>query len=438
MRNKSIATMSAARFLVFSICGIFLFFVQVQIGEKKSILIDHMIAWMRNGLQESYAWILTVICGCYLWRKISGRKSEKKMEGFFHIVQGIFGLIFCLSVRLDTGFQTLTGLAKTAVDATGNILCAIFLSSLFIPLLVDYGLVDAMGIFCAPFMRKVFLTPGSSAVIGASAFLGNYSVGHVVSRQMYDEHRFTEKEMIIVAMGFSTCSIGLMLNLVNYLDLMPYWNSYVVCVLFTAFATTAAVSRLYPINRKKEEYKGNVSCISEKEVQETLWKRAWRTGTDRAGKAPKLYQSVLQMMKRVAPVICEITPPTVLIVVCGTYLARNTDVFYYLGCAVWPVLKAAGISSAESYYVMSGIGASITEPVLAGVICNGLELSFQAKWIIAVVPYSAIVFFAGFIPSARSAKIPCKIWEMLVIWLERVIIGTCLAALAAKILCRIV
>lgn len=50
----------------------------------------------------------------------------------------------------------------TAVQATGNILCAIFLSSVFVPLLLEDGLVDAAGVIFRPLMRKLFLTPGSS------------------------------------------------------------------------------------------------------------------------------------------------------------------------------------------------------------------------------------------------------------------------------------
>ncbi len=425
---------AVTRFLLCSVAGICVFFVRVNINGSKSILIDHMISWLKSLLSGNYVWILLLLSGCYLFQQ-SRQKEKKGADFWFFYVQAVLGFIICAGAALGLGGESFRSAAASAVNATGNILCAVFLSSVFVPLLVDYGLVDAVGILCSPFMRKVFKTPGSSAVIGVSAFLGNYSVGHLVSRKMYEARRFTEKEMVIVALGFSTCSIGLMLNLVNYLDLMDYWGRYVVVILVITFATTAVVSRLYPIRAKKEEYYGGGPCGEDagSETEGPLLLRSWKAGIARAADAPNLLGAVKSILLRVFPVICGITSTSMFVIVLGTFLASNTDVFYWIGSLVRPILSIAGLPHEEIFHVATGVGVSVMEPVLAGVVNAGKALSLRSRWVLALVPYSGVVFFAGFIPSIYSCRIPCRIGELVLVWIERVVISTVLALLLCPV-----
>ncbi len=420
---------AVARFLGFSLVGVLVFFVSVPWNGRSSILIDHLISGLKKLLGDCYGWIIPLLCACYLWRQ--SRQREKKNAGFwFFYVQAIFGFLLSLCVAFGIGGEVLLSSAKGAVNATGNIICAVFLSSLFVPFLTDYGLIDALGMLCRPVMRRVFLTPGSSAVIGVSAFLGNYSVGHIVSRNMYDTNRFTEREMIIVAMGFSTCSIGLMLNLVNYLGLMAYWTRYVVGILAITFATTAIVSRIYPIRGKRREYQdGSPERRDEKTPLRTLFPRAWDAGVTRAAAAPSLPAAVQNILVRVMPLVCGITSTSVFVIVLGTLLVTYTGIFQWLGCIVWPVLKIMQFTAEEIAAITSGIGVSIMEPVMAGVINAGAELSLRARWVLAMVPYAEIVFFAGFVPSVYACKIPIQLREMVIVWAERVVISTIIALL---------
>lgn len=424
----------AGRFIGYSLFGIFVFFVQIDMGGTKSIPIDHMIAVLKSGLNRYYPHIICIICGYFVFTKIKEKKIGKQISDRIFFLQAFFGFLMSGAILFHIGSNEFLEIGKSAIQATGNIICAIFLTSVFIPFLVEYGFVDATGIICRPFMRKVFHTPGSSAVIGVSAFLGNYSTGHIIARKMYEEGQFTERESVIVALGFSTCSIGLMLNLANYLNLMEYWSEYVFCILIITFITTALVSRIAPISSKKDEYKEGVTPAVESISSKKLWSSAWYAGIEKASKAPGLIEAVKNIQIRVFPVVCGITATSVFVITCGFLAASYTNLFFYLGTPFGVLLKTIGIAKEELAIVIQAIGASILEPVLSGTICEGKELSMQAKWIVGIVPYSAIVFFAGSIPSIWASKINCKIWEMILIWAERVIIGIVLSMITAKIL----
>lgn len=155
---------------------------------------DHFISLLKSHLHENYSYIILVLTGYSVVKRLFDKKNRKTDTDIFFFIQAILGFVLCIMMVLGLLPQNLLSMAKSAVDATGSILCAIFLTAFFIPFLTEYGLVDFVGVLCRPLMRKLFHTPGSSAVIGVSAFLDNYSMGYVISRQMYEEGRFTEME----------------------------------------------------------------------------------------------------------------------------------------------------------------------------------------------------------------------------------------------------
>ena len=191
------------RFIGYSLLGIFVFFFQIDIGGNKSIPIDHMIVALKSWLNSYYPLIICIISGYFVLKKIVKGTIGKQISDRIFFLQALLGFLISGAILLKIGSKEFLEIGTSSIQATGNIVCAIFLTSVFIPFLVEYGLVDATGIVCRPFMRKLFHTPGSSAVIGVSAFLGNYSTGHVISRKMYEEGRFTERESLIVALGLS-------------------------------------------------------------------------------------------------------------------------------------------------------------------------------------------------------------------------------------------
>lgn len=422
------------KFLGFSLLGIFVFFVQVDIGGQSSIPIDHMAAFLKRILSPHYAWILAVLAGYSVLSRFRSGIGRNRTDVLF-FAQSSVGLVLSASAALRLLPGGLGGAVDAAVNATGNILCAIFVTGVFIPFLTEYGLVDFFSILCRPFMRKLFLTPGSSAVIGVSAFLGNYSVGHIVSRRMYDEGCFTEKEAVIVATGFSTCSIGLMINLVNYTGIMDHWRLYVAMVLIVTFMTTAAVARLYPISRKRSTYKEGTIPAEDQQAKGHMFHAALEAGVSRAARAAPPLESAVIFLRQTMPLICEIAGASMCVISIGMLCAGTSHLFRYVGAVFYPLLRLAGLDAADAFHSAECLGASLLEPVLAGVISDGWSGQLLARWIVSVVPYSSIIFFAGSIPSLWKSGIHCKIREMLLIWLERVSLGIAFTVLLFRLVC---
>ena len=101
----------------------------------------------------------------------------------------------------------------------------------------------------------------------------------------------------------------------------------------------------------------------------------------------------------------------------GLLLARFTPVFDWLGYIFLPFAWAGGLPDPLLAAKASAVG--IAEMFLPATVVAGHE-SEQLRLVIAVVCVSAIIFFSALVPCILATRIPVKVWQLFVIWAQRV------------------
>lgn len=91
-------------------------------------------------------------------------------------------------------------------------------------MLTSYGLMEFFGIFLQKLMRPAWRTPGRSSVDAVASFVGSYSLGLLITGEMYKTGRYTAREAAIIATGFSTVSATFMIVVAETLGIMGSWN----------------------------------------------------------------------------------------------------------------------------------------------------------------------------------------------------------------------
>lgn len=275
MDLKKYSISAWGKFILFSLAGIFAFFInfwvpeyQIRIGVwewglvagQSNVLVSHFTNLVKAALftgnfhaMPAIVWAIGVysIADLFFIRpdkfwhttKVAAVFAVFKVIGFILLCFAALSLYFGWNPGfMDWFFQPVASLGDKSIFLfiMNNILVTICISipaaSLFLPLLVDYGLVDFVGVLVRPFMRPVFRLPGRAAVIMVSAFLGNFSVGHIAVNDQYKTGRMTEREAVVIGTSFSTVSVGFLLVLANNTGLNErgYWNLY----FWTAFLIT--------------------------------------------------------------------------------------------------------------------------------------------------------------------------------------------------------
>ncbi len=408
------------KFLLFSMVGVFVFFIPVTIGEVSSITLDHIVTWIRgsaSSLLPYYALIVILLGAIYPFFTKSWNKD--KVTIVFSFLK-VLGVVVALLIVFKAGPAWLLEpsmgpfLFEKLVIPVGLV---VPIGSVFLALLVGYGLLEFIGILVQPIMRPIWKTPGRSAIDAVASFVGSYSIGLLITNRVFKEGKYTVKEAAIIATGFSTVSATFMIVIAKTLGLMEIWNLYFWVALFVTFLVTAVTVRIYPLNKMSNDYyteKGDPEVI----IKGKYLQSAWNHALEAAGKSMSLGKNIWTNLKDGFVMTMSILPSILSVGLIGLVLAEFTPVFDWLGYIFYPFTLALQIP--EPLLAAKASAIEIAEMFLPALLV--VDAPLVTKFIIGVVSVSSILFFSATIPCILSTEIPLKIPQLLLIWLERTIL----------------
>ena len=217
------------KFLLYSFVGIFMFFVPITVDGKSSIPLDHIVNLIRKipYFSPVYGGLIVVIGAILPFTKKTWNKSTSTTV--FSILK-LLGIVFVVMAILNKGPAFLMApdvipfIFEKIVVAVTTI---VPIGSIFLAFLINYGLMEFIGVFMKPVMSKIWKTPGKSAIDAVASFVGSYSLALLITNKVYKEGKYTGKEAAIIATGFSTVSATFMVIVAKTLDIMV-WYMYIV------------------------------------------------------------------------------------------------------------------------------------------------------------------------------------------------------------------
>jgi nucleoside recognition membrane protein YjiH len=125
-----------------------------------------------------------------------------------------------------------------------------------------------------------------------------------------------------------------------------------------------------------------------------------------------------------------VLPAILAIGVVAILLADNTPVFEWLGALLRPLVELLGIPDADTVAQASVIGVS--EMFLPALI--SVDAAVAAKFFVAVLSLSQIMFFSATIPLLLSLDMPIRLWHCLVLFVLRTLLAIPVIALVTHLL----
>jgi nucleoside recognition membrane protein YjiH len=409
------------KFFVYSFIGAFMFFVPVTISGKNSILLDHIVSYIQTNASSAMPYYaLLVIAAGAVYPFLSGKWKNSTVDivfSFFKAIGLIVGIMLVFNIGPAWLFDPDMGpfLFNKLVIPVGLL---VPIGAVFLALLVGYGLLEYVGILMRPIMRPVWKTPGRSAIDAVASFVGSYSLGLLITNRIYKEGKYTAKEAAIIATGFSTVSATFMVVVAKTLGLMDIWNTYFWITLIVTFLVTAVTVRIWPLSKIKDEYYEGSTPQPEVKVKGNLFAAAWKEAKDTVAAAPKLIDNIWLNMKDGLLMAMAILPSILSIGLLGLVLAEFTPIFDWIGYIFYPFTWALQLPDPMLVAKASSLG--IAEMFLPAMLVT--ESALVVKFVIAVVSVSSIIFFSAVVPCIVSTEIPLTIPQLVVIWVQRVIL----------------
>ncbi|WP_435103569.1 YjiH family protein [Arhodomonas sp. AD133] len=420
------------KFCGLSALGLFVFFVPVTFGGKSTIPLDHIVSGIRGGLPALMPWYaLAIIAAGAVYPFVRGTWHRSPVDAVFSALK-VLGLGVALMLVFEVGPQWLFAkdlgpfLFEKLVIAVGVL---VPVGAIFLAFLVDFGLLESIGVLFRPIMKPIWGTPGRSAIDAVASFVGSYSIGLLITNRVYKESKYTAREATIIATGFSTVSATFMVIVAKTLDLMAIWTTYFAITLIITFLVTAITVRIPPISRKPERY---VSGDGEPEQPHTgnLLVAAWREGIAASGRSPSVPASVAANFRDGVLMAMSILPTILSVGLIGLVLAKFTPVFDWVALLFYPLTAALQLPDAMLAAKAASVG--IAEMFLPALVA--VDASLPTRFVAGVVSVSSVLFFSASIPCILATEIPVRVWELVVLWFERTVLSILLATPVAYLI----
>ncbi|MBD7985361.1 YjiH family protein [Sporosarcina sp. Sa2YVA2] len=449
MKKHSISTWLF--FLIPSLLGIFLFMIPFKFGDEWKVPIAKFAAilsgWVEPAMPMAAMFIIIIAAiGSFVFLFIPRSNSKPPlMESLFKVtpfwtVTRIIGAIFAIMVTFKIGPEAIwsenTGGLLLAPDGLVSFLFTIFLfAGLLLPLLLNFGLLEFFGTMMVKVMRPLFNLPGRSSIDALASWIGDGTIGVLLTSKQYEEGHYTKREAAIIATTFSVVSITFSIVIIETVGMAKYFLPFYATVILTGIILALIMPRIYPLRGKKEEYiDGREFTGAEEKLPEgyNVLNHGLEYALDTASKNRSISTIFKDGMKNVLDMWIGVAPVVMAFGTVALVLAEYTSVFTILGKPFEPILALLNIPEAAEAAQMMVVG--FADMFLPVILADGVITSPITLFTIATISVVQLIYMSEVGGLILGTKIPLNILDLIIIFLLRTLIALPIVAGVAHLL----
>ena len=319
-------------------------------------------------------------------------------------------------------------------DLLTSLVIIFVIASMLLPLLLDFGLLEFIGAIFTKIMRPVFLIPGRAAVDCITSWIGDGTLGVMLTSNQYESGYYSAKEAAIISTNFSAVSITFSLIVLSQVDMVDYFGVYYLLVCLVGIVCAIIVPRIPPLSLKKDDYVVE-SNHSNEDLSEN-YSSSVQYGLDLAIKRAESHKGIGEFLKNgienAFGMWFSVMPIVMIIGTASLVLANNTQVFEILGKPFLPLLNFLKVpeSLAASKTMIVGFSDMFTPSIIAASTIQ----SQMTKFIVATISVTQLIYLSEVGGLILASSIPVNLFELFVIFIERTIISLLIVAPIAHLL----
>ncbi|MDB2137971.1 YjiH family protein [Clostridium butyricum] len=436
---------SLLKFIIPSLIGVLLFMTPFKIEGQFTI----PIAFLSNKLVELFNDFLPLIVTILISISAIGsivikfyKTDNKILNSLFNVTPiWMTGRIIGMILSILTYFK----LAPEFIwsDSTGGmvlfsllplLVSVFFFAGLFLPLLLNHGLLEFVGALLTKVMRPIFKLPGRSSIDCITSWLGDGTIGILLTSKQFEDGFYTKKEASIIGTSFSAVSITFSLMVITQVGLSHMFVPFYLTVTLTGIVAAIIVPRIPPLSRKSNTY---IDGSAPKKDMDNIPSgyTAFTYGLEKAlekaednssikGFFADGIRNVIDMWLGVLPIVMAMGGIALII-------AEYTPFFEVLGTPFIPLLNLLGIpeAAAASQTLVVGFADMFIPSVLASTISNEMT-----RFIVACISVTQLIYMSEIGGLLLGSKIPVKFTDLILIFLERTLVSLPIIVLCANLI----
>ena len=433
-------------FLIPSLIGAFLFVTPIQYDGNLTIPIAIAANFMLDLMGDhalTVIWLLislsAVVTIVHKLRSLSILKRNEKLNALFSVKGFWFairmvGFVFANMIYFGIGPDIIIGELTGGLvinDLLPILVCVFFLAGLLLALLLNYGLLDFFGALLIKLMRPVFNLPGRSALDCVASWLGDGSIGVLLTAKQYEEGFYSKREATVIATTFSAVSITFALVVISEVALEHLFVPFYLVVTAAGIVTAIIVPKLPPLSRVPDSYYTKESHREEIPADTSPVRYGLELALNKAEHAPSLSAFLKEGMENIFEMWFGTLPVILAMGTIALSVAEFTPVFDWLGIPFAPLYELLRIPEAEAASRTVIVG--FADMFLPSVIASSIE-SELTRFVVAATSVTQLIYMSEIGSIIMGSKIPVSLKDLFIIFLERTLVSLPVIALLAHLI----
>src|SRR5699024_4906485 len=292
------------------------------------------------------------------------------------------------------------------LDDLLHVLFSVFLfAGLFLPLLMNFGLLELFGTLMTKIMRPLFKLPGRSSIDSLPSWIGDGTIGVLLTSKQYEDGGYTKREAAVIGTTFSVVSITFTLVVIEKVGLGHMFVPFYITILIAGLVAALIMPRIPPLSRKADTYiKGTQSSADETfPAGYNAFTYGYEKAIERSKKERSIYkffkegfQNVLDMWMGVAPIVMAFG-------LIALIIAEYTPVFQWLGVPFIPLLEVMQVPNAVEASETILIG--FADMFLPAILGSSIEAE-MTRFIIAALSVTQLIYMSEVGGLLLGSKVP--------------------------------
>lgn len=315
----------------------------------------------------------------------------------------------------NTGGLVLEGLLPT--------LFAVFIfAGLLLPLLLNFGLLELFGTLLSKVMRPIFNLPGRSAIDCIASWLGDGSVGILLTSKQYENKFYTQREAAVVGTTFSAVSITFSLVVLAQVKLEQYFLPFYASICLAGVVAAIIIPRIPPLSRKKDLYIDGSTPDKDVDLIPTghnSFSWGMKLALQKASGVKSAKKIISEGLENALDMVFGVLPVVMGLGTIALVVAEYTSLFAILGKPFVPYLELLAIPEAAAASETMMVG--FADMFLPAIIIASVD-SEITRFVVAAMSVTQLIYMSEVGALLLGSRIPVNIAELFIIFILRTLI----------------
>ncbi|MEZ8153614.1 YjiH family protein [Vibrio splendidus] len=424
-------------FLIPSLIGLFLFMAPISYQGDLTIPVAILAKSIQAVFGESLVAIITAIVAFMSVASVLSTIFKPAFITSNSFLNGLFNPSpLWLLVRLIGGASAFMAFFQVGPEFiweenTGGLVLEGLLPTLFsvfifagllLPLLLNFGLLELFGTLLSKVMRPIFNLPGRSAIDCMASWLGDGSVGILLTSKQYEKKFYTQREAAVVGTTFSAVSITFSLVVIAQVELEHLFLPFYAAICLAGIVAAVIIPRLPPLSMKKDTFIDGSKPHKDADAipaGHSTFSWGLELAVNKASQVKSAKSVFAEGIRNAVDMVFGVLPVVMGLGTMALVIAEYTSVFSFLGQPFIPFLELLGVPEAvaASETIVVGFADMFIPAILAASIDNEMT-----RFVIAAMSVTQLIYMSEVGALLLGSKIPVNILELFIIFILRTLI----------------